>query len=101
MEHHTSTSAGFPRLLGIPSVVWVILAGVAAALVAIFVFKVATNTVLTYGFLSLMLLHHMFMHGGHASHGAHDSQTSLKAGDETDNDQNAGHGGCHLRRVHQ
>ena len=98
MEQHTPTSMGSTRLLGIPTVVWVILAGVAAALVAIFVFKVATSTILTYGFLSLMLLHHMFMHGGHASHGAHDSQTSLKAGDETDNDQNAahaGHGGCH------
>ena len=98
MEHHTSTSAGFPRLLGIPSVVWVILAGVAAALIAIFVFKVATGTVLTYGFLSLMLLHHMFMHGGHGSHSTHGSQTNSQAIDEPDNDQNgahAGHGGCH------
>ena len=98
MEQHTPTSMGSTRLLGIPTVVWVILFGVAAALVAIFVLKVATSTVLTYGFLSLMLLHHMFMHGGHASHGAHDSQTSLKAGDETYNDQKAthtDHGGCH------
>ena len=98
MEHHTPSSTGSARLLGIPTVIWVTLAGLAAAIVAIFVFKLAIGTVVTYGFISLMVLSHLFMHGRHGSHGAHGSQPSSQVIDETDNDRKAahiGHGGCH------
>jgi hypothetical protein len=36
-----------------------------AALVAIFVFNVALNTVITYGLFGLFIVSHLFMHGGH------------------------------------
>ena len=98
MEQHTSLPTVSDRRLRIPTAGWVILAGLAAALLAIFVFKLAIGTVVTYGFISLLVLSHLFMHGRHGSHGAHGSQTSSQAIDETDNDQKAthtGHGGCH------
>jgi fatty acid desaturase len=44
-----------------------------AAAVAVFVFNVPVLTVLSYGFLGLMLFGHFFMHG---SHGGHDHSAS-------------------------
>lgn len=42
-----------------------------AAAVAILVFNVPIGTVLTYGFLGVMVFSHFFMHGGHGAHGGH------------------------------
>ena len=101
MEQHTSSSIVSDRRVRIPAVVWVMLAGIVAALLAIFVFKVAVGTVVAYGFFGFMVLSHLFMHGGHGSHGAHNSQTSSTAVGETNetntNQKNnhAGRGGCH------
>jgi high-affinity Fe2+/Pb2+ permease len=99
MEHHnTSLTSDTTSQVQIPTAVWVILAVVVAALIAIFVFKVAVGTVVTYGFLSLMLLSHLFMHGGHGSHGAHTNKANSQVGDNSTTDQDnthAGHGGCH------
>ncbi len=39
-----------------------------AAAAAILVFKVPILTVLSYGFLGLMLFGHLFMHAGHGAH---------------------------------
>ena len=55
----------------IPTAVWVGAAGLVAALVAIFVLKVAPGTVLTYGLIGLMAFSHLFMHSGHGSHSGH------------------------------
>ncbi len=99
MEHHDiSSTSDTTSQLRIPTAVWVLLAAVVAALLAIFVFKVAVGTVLTYGFLGLMVLSHFFMHGGHGSHGARTNQADSRVGDDTKPDQDnthARHGGCH------
>ena len=99
MEHHnTSSTSDTTSQVRIPTAVWVLLAAVVAALLAIFVFKVAVGTVVTYGFLGLMVLSHFFMHGGHGSHGAHTNQADSPVGDDTQTDQDkthARHGGCH------
>ena len=50
----------------------VLIAGaIIAAAAAILVFNVPVGTVLTYGFLGLMVFSHFFMHGGHGAHGGH------------------------------
>ena len=98
MEHHTSPLMVSDRRLRIPIAAWVILAGLVVALLAIFVFKVAVGTVVTYGFLGLMVLSHFFMHGGYGSHGSHNNKTSSEVFEETNTDQknnHAGRGGCH------
>ncbi len=99
MEHHNASSTSdTASQVRIPTAVWVLLAAVVAALLAIFVFKVAVGTVLTYGFLGLAVLSHLFMHGGHGSHGAHSDQSNSQADTKIDTDQkntHAGHGGCH------
>lgn len=103
MEHNSSsnTDTTTASQLRIPTAAWVILAAVVAALLAIFVFKVAVSTVLTYGFLGLMLFSHLFMHGGHGSHESHGTRTDQAdslVGDGTKTDQentHARHGGCH------
>jgi len=75
MEHQHPNSAITPdRPFRIPPAVWLIGAGFIAALVAVFVFKVAIGTVVTYSFIGLMLVSHLFMHGGHGSHGGHGDQ---------------------------
>jgi hypothetical protein len=95
----------------IPTAAWVITGALVAALVAIFVFKVAVSTVITYGFLGAMILSHLFMHGSHGGHGGHanhaghagGAQTAPSASvdgpanaGQTGSDQQAGHtGGCH------
>lgn len=98
MEHNSSSPSDATTQLRIHTAVWVLLVAVVLALLAIFVFKVAVGTVLSYGFLGLMILSHFFMHGGHGSHGAHTNQTDPPASDgiKTDQDNSgAGHGGCH------
>ena len=96
MEHHnTSSTSDIDSLVWIPTAVWVLLAEVVVALLAIFVFKVAVGTVVAYGFLGLMVLNHFFMHG---RHGSHTDQTNSQFGDATETDINnthAGRGSCH------
>ena len=103
MEHQQPNSVITPdRPFRIHPAVWLIAGGIIAALVAIFVFKVAISTVITYGFIGLMLISHIFMHGGHGSHGSqggHDHAPVNKGGEVDErqsNDEHAGHsGGCH------
>lgn len=79
--------------------VWLIATGLIAALLAIFVFKVALDTVITYGFLGLMLISHRFRHGGHGSHGdqTRPEGVPISASRTTLNQEDpASHsGGCH------
>ncbi len=98
MEPHASSSKGSNRVFGIPTGVLVILSVVGAALIAIFVFKVAAGTAITYGFIGLMVFSHLFMHGGHGAHGGHTDQpnSQISGGTQTDQDKtHTGHGGCH------
>lgn len=89
MESHPSAS---DRSARIPPIVWFLGLGLITALVAIFVFNVAPNTVAYYGFFALMFGSHFFMHGGHAGH-----QPSVTSNtDQANKDDHAGHsGGCH------
>ena len=70
MEHTPPTIAE-DRPFRIPTAVWLAAASLIAALVAVFVFRVAVGTVLVYGLIGLMVLGHLFMHGGHGSHSGH------------------------------
>ena len=86
------------RPLRIPPIVWVLGGGLIAALVAIFVFNVAVNTVAYYGFIALMIGSHFFMHGSHGGHsgpaGHQHGSTSNTA--ESNKNEHSGHtGGCH------
>ena len=95
MESHPSVT---DRPVRIPPIVWFLGLSLIAALVAVFVFNVAFNTVVSYGFIALMLGSHLFMHGSHGGHGSHAGHPS-GAGDsapEANKNQHAGHsGGCH------
>jgi hypothetical protein len=42
---------------------------------AIFVFKVAPGSVLTFGLIGLFMASHLFMHGGHGGHDDHSQHT--------------------------
>lgn len=99
MEHHNpSSTSDATSQVRIPIAVWTVIAAFVAALIAILVFKVAVGTVVTYGFLGLMVLSHFLMHGGHGSHGPHTNQTISRHGEgvKTDKDNPlAGRGGCH------
>ena len=101
MENPTSTSPILADLRRIPRAVWFLLAGFVVALVAIFVFKVAVGTVVSYSFLGLMMFSHLFMHSGHESHGSHSAQPGQGNSQAADNanpdqkDSHTGHGGCH------
>ena len=103
MEHqHTPSVIEPDRPFRIHPAVWLITGGLIAALVAIFVFKVAMGTVITYAFIGLMLISHLFMHGSHGSHGGHGQRRVASPNrdgatdDSQSNDQDAGHsGGCH------
>ena len=98
MQHNSVPTLAPDRRSRIPTALWVILAGLAAALVAIFVFKVAVGTVITFGLIGLMMFSHLIMHGGHSSHSTHSDHTSSEAETSNDADQkstHAGHGGCH------
>ncbi|GAB4577389.1 MAG: hypothetical protein Fur0022_01200 [Anaerolineales bacterium] len=103
--NHTPPTLSSDRPFRIPPVVWLIAVGLVAALVAIFVFKVALDTVFFFGLLGLMLFSHLFMHGGpsspggHGSHSGHSQHSSIPAGSDnaTDETQSRGRytGGCH------
>ena len=80
------------RPLRIPPVVWVLGGGLIAALVAIFVFNVAVNTVVYYGFFALMMGSHFFMHG---SHGSHQHGSTLNNTDSSKNEHSKHTVGCH------
>jgi hypothetical protein len=95
MDKSPSISEDLQR---IPKAVWIVLAGLGIALVAIFVFKVAVGTVVSYGFFGLMMLSHFFMHGGHGSHGSQPDQQGSQGIENADvlkKDSHTGHGGCH------
>src|SRR3990170_8688293 len=100
----------------IPPALWIVLAIACASILAVFVFKVAAGTVLTYAFIAFMGLGHMFMHGGHGHAGhaegdqSRDRQGRASSGADTDardrpgraasetgdEDQHKRHaGGCH------
>ena len=86
------------RLLRIPPIVWVLGIGLIAALVAIFVFNVAINTVVYYGFIVIMMGSHFFMHGSHGGHGGHAGaqHDSTSNNDTSTKNEHGGHtGGCH------
>ena len=105
MEHqHTPSVIEPDRPFRIHPAVWLIAASLIAALVAIFVFKVAIGTVITYSFLGLMLIGHLFMHGSHGGQGAHKQQRATPADADTPSseklseskDEHTGQsGGCH------
>jgi hypothetical protein len=82
----------------------VIAASLIAGSAAIFVFKVAPNTVLSVGLIGLFIASHLFMHGGHSGHGENEDHTqhtlpanqSADAVAKTDQKNNqTGHSGCH------
>jgi fatty acid desaturase len=80
MDHNPSSVSPFR----IPSIVWVLIAAAIAAGAAIFIFKVAIGSVLTYGFFGFMILSHFFMHGSHGSHGNHSDNDAAQSGDNTE-----------------
>lgn len=95
MEEHSHIS---DRPLRIPPIVWFLGVGLIAALVAIFVFNVAVNTVVYYGFIALMLGSHLFMHGAHGGHGSpagHDHNSVSNTSESNQNDRSNHSGGCH------
>lgn len=97
-QHNTSLTSDTTSQIRIPTTVRVLLATIVIGLLAIFVFKVAVGTVVTYGFLGLMVFSHLFMHGGHGSHSAQSNQADSRVGDSTQanqNDTHTGQGGCH------
>ncbi len=97
MESHPSVT---DRSVRIPPIVWFLGLGLIAALIAIFIFNVALNTVAYYGFFALMFGSHFFMHGSHAGHGGNgggNGQQSVAAlnAAEVEKDNNGHSGGCH------
>jgi hypothetical protein len=97
MESHPTVT---DRPVRIPPIVWFLGIGLIVALVAIFVFNVAINTVAYYGFFAFMMGSHFFMHGSHSGHGGHAGQQSgaplNPAQVDKDKNEQAGHsGGCH------
>jgi len=95
MESHPSEA---DRPVRIPPIVWFLGAGLVVALVAIFFFNVALNTVASYGFFALMIGSHLFMHGSHGGHGSHSGHQSSagSSADEANKNEHAGRsGGCH------
>jgi fatty acid desaturase len=67
MNHKYETiSAEAPRKFPLQALLAAMV--ILAAAAAILVFNVPMTTVLSYGFLGLMLFGHFFMHAGHGSH---------------------------------
>ncbi len=99
MEHHIDSGSAQEQLFRIPIAVWVIVLGLVAVLLAIFVFKVAVGTALTFGLIGLMVFSHLFMHGGHGSHSSHPGHAGTQSGTAPDvgqRNRHTGHsGGCH------
>jgi len=87
MEPHPSVT---DRPVRIPPIVWFLGIGLIVAVVAIFFFDAAINTVAYYGFFALMFGSHFFMHGSHAGHGGKNGQQSGAALNlaEVDKDKN-------------
>lgn len=83
------------RPLRIPPIVWVLGGGLIAALVAIFVFNVAVNTVVYYGFIALMMGSYIFMHGSHSGHGGHQHSSTSNTAESNRNEHSRHTGGCH------
>ena len=94
MESHPPVT---DRPVRIPPIVWFLGLGLVAAVVAIFFFNVALNTVAYYGFFSLMIGSHLFMHGGHSGNNGQQSGAALNPAEmDKDKNEHAGHsGGCH------
>ncbi len=90
------------RLVRIPRIVWILGAGLGAALLAIFAFNVAVNTVIYYGFFVLMMGSHFFMHGSHGGHGGQQHGSTPNTAESNENyidsnkNEHSGHAGdCH------
>ena len=83
MESHPSVT---DRPVRIPPIAWFLGVGLIVALVAIFFFNVAINTIAYYGFLALMIGSHFFMHGGHGDHAGHSPQSQRDG--QSDSPQN-------------
>lgn len=82
----------------VPTVVWVLIAAVLIAGIAIFIFNVPLGTVVTYGLFGFMMLSHLFMHGNHGSHENHSENNTIQNGGSADqkaNDHPGNKGGCH------
>jgi hypothetical protein len=97
MESHPSVT---DRPVRIPPIVWFLGIGLIVALVAIFFFNVAINTVAYYGFFALMMGSHFFMHGSHAGHGGNGGRNGQQPAAalnpaEVDKNKNGHSGGCH------
>jgi hypothetical protein len=92
MEHHPSVT---DRQVRIPPIVWFLGAGLVVALVAIFFFNVALNTVASYGFFALMIGSHFFMHGSHGGHGGEQGNATPNSAKPNENDPAGRSGGCH------
>lgn len=63
----------------IPTLAIVTIAGVFAAFLAIFIFKVKPGLVLNYGLLGVMILIHFFMHNGHGDDRGHQENKGIKS----------------------
>lgn len=75
MNHiNSSPSADEKRKFPVTSLL--VAVAIIAAAAAILVFNVPVGTVLTYGFLGVMVFSHFFMHGGHGAHGGHGQDAS-------------------------
>jgi hypothetical protein len=94
MESHPSIT---DRPIRIPPIAMFLGIGLIAAIVAIFFFNVALNTVAYYGFFALMIGSHFFMHGSHGGHGGHQpGAASNPAEEDKDKNEHTEHsGGCH------
>ncbi len=99
MEQNTNMTQ---HQTNIPPMVWFLGIGLVIALIAIFVFNVAVNTVALYGLFAFMIGSHLFMHGSHGGHGGsadhqHGPVSNAVESDQPDNNnQHSGHtGGCH------
>ena len=92
MEHNSPID---DRPFRIPRIVWILGAGLIAALVAIFVFKVAVSNVVYYGFFLLMMGSHFFMHGSHGGPSGHQHGSTSNTGESNKNEHSGHTGGCH------
>lgn len=95
MDSHPSVT---DRPARIPPIVWFLAIGLVIALIAIFVFNVAINTVAYYGFFALMIGSHLFMHGSHGGHGhhaGHQSGVESNPAEAKKNEHAGRSGGCH------
>lgn len=103
MEHTQHPSHAADRPWRVPPIVWFLGLGLLVALMAIFVFNVAINTVVSYGLIALMVGGHFFMHGSHGGHAGHGAPPhapanpdgSASAAQTSPDDHRRHSGGCH------